>query len=152
MPAPTQKYEWSHLSPCREIGISWDGLQFLCVSLLPVPERTQKYEVSYLRASRQIDISWDCLQFLCISLWRSLLKGVSYPFSDHADKLILAETVFNFYALACAGAYSKSMSYTIWDHTEQLILAEAVFNFYALACAAAYSTVWVIPSQSTQKN
>ena len=66
---------------------------------------------------------------------------MSYPISDHADKLILAEMVFNFYALACAGAYSKSMSYTISDHTEQLILAEAVFNLYALACAAAYSTV-----------
>ena len=66
---------------------------------------------------------------------------MSYPFSDHADKLILAETVFNFYALACGGAYSKGMSYTISDHTEQLALAEAVFNFYALACATAYSTV-----------
>ena len=66
---------------------------------------------------------------------------MSYPISDHADKLTLAETVFNFYALACAGAYSKGMSYTISDHTEQLILAEAVFNFYALACATAYSTV-----------
>ena len=75
-----------------------------------------------------------------------------YPISEHPDKLILAENVFNFYALVCGGAYSKSMSYTISDHTEQLILAEAVFNFYALACAAAYSTVWVIPSQSTQKN
>ena len=66
---------------------------------------------------------------------------MSYPISDHAGELILAETVFNFYALACAGAYSKGMSYTISDHPEQLILAEAVFNFYALACATAYSTV-----------
>jgi hypothetical protein len=32
---------------------------------------------------------------------------MSHPISEHADKFILAETVFNFYALACAGAYSK---------------------------------------------
>ena len=89
---------------------------------------------------------------LCISLCQSLLKHMSYPILDHAEMFIFAETVSDFYALACAGAYSKGMSYTISDHTEQLILAEAVFNFYALACAAAYSTVWVIPSQSTQKN
>ena len=29
---------------------------------------------------------------------------MSYPIPDHAEKLILAETVFNFYALSCAGA------------------------------------------------
>jgi hypothetical protein len=69
-----------------------------------VPEPTKKYESSHLRACRTIDISWDGLQFLCISLWRTLLKSMSYPISDHAEKLISAETVFNFYALACGGA------------------------------------------------
>jgi hypothetical protein len=34
-------------------------------------------------------------------------KRMSYPISEHAGKLILAETVLNFYALACTGAYSK---------------------------------------------
>ena len=69
-----------------------------------VPEPTKKYQLSHLRACRTIDISWDGLQFLCISLWRTLLKSMSYPISDHAEKLISAETVFNFYALACGGA------------------------------------------------
>jgi hypothetical protein len=32
---------------------------------------------------------------------------MNYPISDHAEKLILAEMVFNFYALVGAGAYSK---------------------------------------------
>ena len=72
-----------------------------------------------IRACRKLDIGWDGLQFLCISWCRSLLKSMSYPISDHADKLILAETVFYFYALTCAGAYYK---------------------------------VWVIPSQTMQKN
>jgi len=66
-----------------------------------------KYELSHLRPCRKIDISWDGLQFLCISLCRSLPKGISYPITGHADKWILAETVLNFYASACAGAYSK---------------------------------------------
>ena len=72
-----------------------------------VAEPTQKYELSYLRACRNLDISWDGLQFLCISLCRSLLKSMSYPISDHADKLILAEKVFHFYALTSSGAYYK---------------------------------------------
>ena len=72
-----------------------------------MPEIAQKDELSHIRACRIIDISWDCLQFLCISSRRSLLKSMSYPISDHADKLILAETVFYFYALTCAGAYYK---------------------------------------------
>jgi hypothetical protein len=72
-----------------------------------VLESTQKYELSHLRPCRKIDISWDGLQFLCISLCRSLLKSMSYPISEHAEKTILAETVSNLYALACAGAYLK---------------------------------------------
>ena len=84
-----------------------------------VPEPTQKYESSHPRPCRNIDISWDGLQFLCIGLCQSLLKSLSYPIADHAEKLMLAETAFNFYALACAGAYSK---------------------------------VWVIASQTMQKN
>jgi hypothetical protein len=149
-----------------------------------VPEPTQKYELSHLRPCKKVDISWDGLQFLCISLCRSLPKSMTYPVSDHAEKIILAEMVFNFYALVCAGAYSKvwvipsqtmqknwyqlrhssiSVHYlvpeptkkyqlSISEHAEQLILAETVFNFYALACAGVYSKVWVIPSQTTQKN
>ena len=150
MPETTQKYWLSHLRPCINIEISWDDLQFLCISMcrsllwkvwvipsqsmqkngyslgrspismhLLVPEPTKRYQISHLRACRQSDISWDSPQFLCISLCRSLLKNMSYPIPDHAEKLILAETVFNFYALACAIAYSK---------------------------------IWVIPSQTMQKN
>ena len=131
-------------------------------------------------------LSWG-LQFLCITLCQSLVKSMSHPISEHAERLILAETVFNFYALACARVYSKvwvipsqtnvtmqkidiswdgvqflcislcrsllkSMSYPISEHAEQLILAETVFNFYALACGEPYSKVWVIPSQTMQKN
>ena len=63
---------------------------------------------------------------------------VSHP--RPCRKIDVAETGFNFYALACAGTYSKSMSYAIRP-AEKLILAETVFNFYALACAGAYSKV-----------
>ena len=35
------------------------------------------------------------------------LGGVSYPLSEHAERLILAETVFSFHALAYAGDRSK---------------------------------------------
>ena len=69
-----------------------------------MPEPAQKYELSHLRACRNVDISRDGLQFLCISLCQSLLKSVSYPIAEHAEMLILAETVFNFFALAYAGA------------------------------------------------
>ena len=61
---------------------------------------------------------------------------MSYPIPDHAEKMILAETVFNFYALACAGA---NLSYLISDHAEKLILAETVFNF---------SMHWLVPEPS----
>ena len=67
-------------------------------------EPTQQYELSHLRAPRKIDISWDGLQLLSISLCQRPLKNMSHPIPDHAEKLILAETVFNFYAFSCAGA------------------------------------------------
>ena len=63
---------------------------------------------------------------------------MSYPILDHAEKCIFDETVSDFYALACARAYSK-YDYPISDHAEKLILAETVFNFYAIACAGDYS-------------
>ena len=149
-----------------------------------MPETAQKYELSFLRACRKVDISWDGLQFLCISLRRRLLKSTSCPFSKHANKLILAETVFNFYALAYAGDCSKvwvilshSMqkgSFFCWDglqflcislcrrllksvgcpfseHAERFTLAETVFNFDALAYAGVCSKVWFPFSQSIQK-
>ena len=94
-----------------------------------MPEPAQKYELFSLRACRKVDICWDGLQFLCISLCRRLLKSISYPFSKHAERLILGETVFNFYALPYAGDCSK-----VWDpsseHAERLILAEMVFTFF----------------------
>ena len=151
-----------------------------------MPETTQKHKLSHLIPCIHIDTSWDYLQFLCISLCRSLLKSMSYPISEPAEKLILTQTVSNLYALACAGAYwkvlyelsylracrkldiswdglqflcislcrslLKSMSYPISDHADKLILAKTVSNFYALACAIAYSKIWVIPSQTMQKN
>ena len=55
---------------------------------------------------------------------------MSYPILDHAELFIFAETVSDFYALACARAYSK-YDYPISDHAEKQILAETVFNFYA---------------------
>jgi len=62
---------------------------------------------------------------------------MSCPFSEHAQKLILAETV---YALAYAGDW-LSMSYPFSQHAERFILAETVFNFYALAYAGDCSKV-----------
>ena len=52
-----------------------------------MPETAQKYELSFLRTHRKVDISYDSVQFLCISLWRRLLKGMRYPFSDHAERV-----------------------------------------------------------------
>jgi hypothetical protein len=92
-----------------------------------MPETAQKYELSFLTACRKVDISRDGLQFLCISLCRRLLKSMSYPFSEHAERLTLAGTVFNLRSLL------KSMIYHFSEHAERLILAETVFDFYALA-------------------
>jgi hypothetical protein len=143
MPETAQKYELSFLRACRKVDISWDGLQFT--------ESAQKYDLSFLRACRKVDISRDGLRFLCISLCRRLLKSMSDPISDHAQKLGISWDGLQFYALACAGAYSK-----VWvilsERAENLILAETVFNFYALAGAGACSKVWVIPSQIMQTN
>jgi hypothetical protein len=134
MPETAQKYELSFLIACRKIGIGWDGPQFLCISLCwrmlksmsypfsehaevlrwssismhwLMPEPAQKYEVSFLRACRKGDVSWGGLRFLCINLCRRLLKSMSYPFSEHTERFILAVTVFNFYALAYAGDCSQ---------------------------------------------
>ena len=72
-----------------------------------MPETAQKYELSFVRACRKVDISWDGLRFRCIRLCRRLLKSMSYLFSEHTETLILAETVFDFYALAYGGDCSK---------------------------------------------
>ena len=144
-----------------------------------MPETAQEYELSSLRACRKVDIGWDGLQFLCISLCRRLLKSMSCPFSGHAKKLILAETVFNFYALAYAGDCSKvwvilltacrkvhiswdgcqflcmrllrSMSYSFSEHAERFTLAETTFNFYGLAYVRVCSKVWFTFFLSMQK-
>ena len=121
-----------------------------------MPETAQNYELSFLRASKKVDISWGCLQFLCISLCRSLLKSMSYPFSEHAERWIPVETIFNFDALAYSGDCSqtgwyllrrssmscislcrrllKSMTHPFSEHAERLILAETVFDVYSLTC------------------
>ena len=191
VPETARKYQLSFLIECRKIDIGWDDLQFLCISLcrimlkhmsypfsahaerlilaervldfcsLAMPETAQKYELPFLRACRKVDISWDGLQFSCISLCRRLLIISSYPFSEHAARLILAETVFNFYAFVYAGDCSKvsvilshsmqkdwywlrrssksmlcfmpSLSYPFSEHAEKLISAETVFKLYALS-------------------
>ena len=102
VPEPTQKYELSYPRQCRQ---NWYQLRRFSISMhWLIPEPTQKYELSHPRPCRKIDLSWDGLQFLCTGLCRSLFKSISYPIPEHADKLILAGTVLNFYALACAGA------------------------------------------------
>ena len=101
---------------------------------------TQKYELSHPRACRKNYVSCDGLQFLCVSLCQSLLKSMSYPFSEHAGRLIFVEMVVNFYALAYRRLL-KSISYPFSEHAERLILAETVFNFYALAYAGDCSKV-----------
>ena len=118
-----------HAESCH---MSWDGLQFLCVSLCWRLLKSMSYtfsehaerllfaqtvfnfyafacaeHCSTIRAilsqsMQKVAIIWDILQFLCISLCRRLPKSTSYPFSEHAERLILAEMVVNFYALAYA--------------------------------------------------
>ena len=82
------------------------------------------------------------------NLCRRFVKCMSYPISEHAKNLVLADTVLNFYALACAGAFSKVWVIPSQTMLQKLILAETVFNFYALACAGAYSKMWVIPDHA----
>ena len=96
-------------------------------------------ELSSFRACRKVDISWDGLQFLCISLCWRLLKSMSYPVSEHAERLILAETVCNFHALAYAGDCSQIC--ISWDSLQFLCIN------YAGDCPK----VWAILSQSMQK-
>ena len=133
MPDTARKYELTFRIECRKTDIGWDGLQSLCFSLCRVwvilsqsmekswyllgrsaisihylildPAKT--YEIFFLRAYRKGDVSWGSLRFLCISLCRRLLKSMSYPFSEHAESSMLAETVFNFHALAYAADCSK---------------------------------------------
>ena len=66
-----------------------------------MPEPAYKDKSSNCRPFKHINISSDGLQFLCISLCWSLLKTTSCPIADHAEVLVLAEMVFNFYALPC---------------------------------------------------
>ena len=107
VPEPTQKYGLSYPRQCRQ---NWYQLRRFSISMhWLIPEPTQKYELSHPRPCRKSDFSWDGLQFLCIGLCRSLLKSMSYPISDHAEQLILAERVFNFYASSCAEACCNSV-------------------------------------------
>ena len=53
---------------------------------------------------RNCQFAWHGLQLLCISLCRNLLKTMNCPAADHAEILILAGRVSNFYALAYAAA------------------------------------------------
>ena len=136
MPEAAQKCELSFLRACRKLDISW-GPQFLCIRLCrsqlksmsyPFSENAERvmlakavfdfYALAYaedcskvwfiLSQSMQKGwISWNGLQLLCISSCQRLLKSMSDPFLEHAERLILGETVFNFYALAYAGDCSK---------------------------------------------
>ena len=65
-----------------------------------MPEPTQKYNSSHLRACKTIDVSLYGLRV-------GLLKGMSYPISEHAEQIYISWDGIQLYALACAGAYSK---------------------------------------------
>ena len=129
----------------QKIDISWDGPQLACAGAY------SNARVIPFQTMQEIGIRWDRPQFLCISLCRSLPKSMSYPIPEHAEKLVSAEIVSNFHALAWAGAYLK-VWVTHLRPCRKLILAETVFIFHALACAGAYSKVWVILSQTMQTN
>ena len=116
-----------------------------------MPETAQQHELSFLRACRKVDLSWDGLEFRCVSLCRRLLKSMRDPFSEHVERLMLAETVFHFYALANARDCSKVWVIFPSQHAEGLISAGTVFNFYVLAYAGDCSKVWSILSQHMQK-
>ena len=81
-----------------------------------------------------------------------LLKGMSYPISEHAEKIDISWDGFQFICISLCRRLLKSMSDPISDHAEKLVLAEMVFNLYAVACAGAYSKVRGILSQSMQTN
>ena len=97
---------WVILSQSMQEGWYWLRRSSISMHEL-MPETAQKYKLSFLRACRKVDICWDALQFQCTSLCQRLLKSMSYPSSEHAERLILAETVLNFYALAYAGDCSN---------------------------------------------
>jgi hypothetical protein len=181
MPETAKRYYLSFLRACRKVDISWDCLQFLCISLCRSLLKSMSYPFSEHAEKRilvetifnlcALAYAGDCSQALvilsqskqkgwyklrrssisCISLCRRLLKSMSYPFSEHAERLILAETVFDVYSLACRRLL-KSMSYLFSEHADRLIWAETVFKFYALAYAGDCSKVWVILSHSMQKD
>ena len=75
---------------------------------------------------------------------------MSYAFSEHVERLILAETVFHLCISLCLRLL-KRVSYHVSEHAETLILAETVFNFYVLAYAGDCSKVRVILFQNMQK-
>jgi hypothetical protein len=217
MPQTAQQYELSFLRACRKVDISWDGLQFLCISLCqrllksnsyPFSEHAERsifrsicndmgivqvinggWNATFILTSRNIWTIWDLSNPSRLWAWaqslgnssgsvsasspRSLrvvrirqmplgppgatwacLGGASYHFSEHAETLILAETVFGlqFLCIGLCRRLFKSMSYPFSKHAERLILAETVFNFYAIAYAGDCSKVWVIQSQSMQMN
>ena len=117
--------------------INWDGLQFWCVSLCWRLLKSMSYTFSehaerllfaqtvfnfyafacaehcsticaiLSQIMQKVAIIWDILQFSCISLCPRLLKSMCYPFSEHAERLMLAEPVSNFHALAYARDCSK---------------------------------------------
>ena len=101
---------------------------------------------------RNCQFAWHGLQLLCISLCRNLLKTMNCPAADHAEILILAGRVSNFYALAYAAACLPNVVYLIAGDTEILILAETVFIFYALVSGGACLKLWVFQSQAMSKH
>ena len=179
-------YALVYAGDCSEVSVvlshsmqkDWFWMRWSSISMHSLmPETARKYQLSFLIECRKIDIGWDVFQFLCISLCRSQLKCMRYAFSQHAERVMSAKAVFDFYALAYArfilpqsmqkGWISwdglqplcislcqrllKSMSYPFSEHAERLILGETVFNFYALAYAGDCSNVRVVLSQGIQK-
>ena len=66
-----------------------------------MPQPAQKPRVSNCRPCKILILACTVLKFACMNLCRSLLKTMSYPLADHAEVLILAEMVFDSYALPC---------------------------------------------------
>ena len=74
---------------------------------------------------------------------------MGYPIADHAQILLLAETVFNFQALY--RSLFETMGHPIADHAQILILAGTVFDFHALAYTGACLELWGIRLQTMHK-
>ena len=100
-----KNYDLSNCKPCKNIDISWDGLQFSCIRLCH--SLLKNYDLSNCKPCRNIDISWDSLPFPYICFCQSLHKTMMYPIADQARILILAETICKFHALAYTGACFK---------------------------------------------